>query len=80
MDAWPEEAEVAMSTPEAEIPNPLSEDDLRTINERLAQSRGVEGLIQKARLAGIDVTRLEQQNREAQERLRRIKQAFFPGR
>lgn len=69
-----------MSTPEGQISAPLTEADLEQINTALGRSREAEGIIARARQAGIDVTDLERRNTEARERLRRIKTAFFPGR
>lgn len=69
-----------MSTPEAQMPQPLTEADLQQIDQALGRSREAENLIARARQAGIDVGELETRNRDARERLRRIKGAFFPGR
>ena len=59
---------------------PLTETDLDDLNRALARLKGADDLIAKAQQAGIDVEPFRQRARETEDRLRKIKQAFFPGR
>ena len=59
--------------------DPLTETDLADINRALARLDDAERLIQKAQQAGIDVEPFRKAARDNQERLLKIKQAFFPG-
>lgn len=59
--------------------NPLTEQDLEDLNKALEDSRDADSLIQQAQQAGLDVEVFRVRNREARERLARIKQTFFPG-
>ncbi|KKL62509.1 hypothetical protein LCGC14_2184540 [marine sediment metagenome] len=59
--------------------NPLTEQDLEDLNKALDDSRDADSLIQQAQQAGLDVEAFRVRNREARERLGRIKQTFFPG-
>lgn len=61
------------------IENPLSADDLATINTAISDSTDAESLILKAEAAGIDVEQFKAKNNDAKARLIRIKSAFFPG-
>lgn len=60
-------------------PNPLTDQDLQDIDKALSDSRDADSLIEKAQQAGLDVEAFRGRNREARERLARIKQTFFPG-
>ena len=60
-------------------PNPLTPEDLDAINTGLERAREAQELIDMAQRAGIDVEEFRVRAREAQERLIRVKQTFFPG-
>lgn len=60
-------------------PNPLTEQDLKDLDKALADSGDADSLIEQAQLAGFDVEVFRTRNREARERLTRIKRTFFPG-
>ena len=59
--------------------NPLTDQDLEDLNKALDDSRDADSLIEQAQRAGLDVEAFRVRNREARERLGRIKQTFFPG-
>ena len=58
----------------------LVDADLDDINRALARLKDAESLIQKAAQAGIDVESFRKATRDTQDKLAKIKQAFFPGR
>lgn len=60
-------------------PNPLTEQDLEAINRGLVAAREAQDLIDMAARAGIEVEEFRVRARDAQERLTRVKQTFFPG-
>lgn len=64
-------------TPDA---NPLSEEHLQDLNRGIAQAE--EGLRQVAlaKRAGFDMTQQEADLRATQDKLRQIKQVYFPNR
>lgn len=64
----------------ADRASPLTDEDLADIDRALARLKDADNLIVKSQQAGIDVEPFRQRAREAQERLLKIKQAFFPGR
>ena len=59
--------------------NPLTDTDLEDLNKALQDSSDAEELIELSQRAGMDVTEFRERNREARERLVRIKTTFFPG-
>lgn len=59
--------------------NPLTDTDLEDLNRALQDSSDAEELIELSQRAGMDVTEFRERNREARERLVRIKTTFFPG-
>ena len=61
------------------VPNPLTDQDLVDLDKALQDSRDADELIEQAQRAGLDVEAFRTRNREARERLGRIKQTFFPG-
>ena len=61
------------------VPNPLTDQDLQDLDRALQDSRDADELIEMAQRAGLDVKVFRDRNREARERLGRIKQTFFPG-
>lgn len=60
--------------------NPLTEDDLKKMNESLRQLDITDSIIKRSKLAGIDVSRQEQEAKTAREKLTKLKTAFFPNR
>lgn len=61
------------------VQNPLTDQDLTDLNKALDDSKDADELIEMAQRAGLDVEAFRGRNREARERLTRIKQTFFPG-
>jgi len=61
------------------IENPLTDADLVSINTAIAQADDAKQLIEKARIAGIDVSSFTKRTEDAKAQLLRIKQGFFPG-
>ena len=61
------------------VKNPLTDQDLTDLNKALDDSRDADELIEMAQRAGLDVKVFQTRNREAREKLTRIKQTFFPG-
>ena len=61
------------------VQNPLTEQDLEDLDKALQDSRDADELIEMSQRAGLDVEAFRVRNREARERLGRIKQTFFPG-
>ncbi|KKM99170.1 hypothetical protein LCGC14_1150520 [marine sediment metagenome] len=61
------------------IENPLTDADLVSINTAIAQADDAKQLIEKARIAGIDVSSFTKRTEDAKAQLLRIKQVFFPG-
>lgn len=59
---------------------PLTESDLDDINRSLQRLDDASVIMDRARQAGIDVTAFEQRQRDARDKLLKLKQAFFPGR
>lgn len=59
--------------------NPLTETDLEDLDKALRDSKDADELIEAAQRAGLDVSVHRDRNREARERLVRIKTTFFPG-
>ena len=59
--------------------NPLTDQDLLDLDKALDDSRDADSLIEMAQQAGLDVEAFRTRNREARERLVRIKRTFFPG-
>jgi hypothetical protein len=64
----------------AENDHPLTEQHLQEINGGLDKIRSAQRQIQLAKMAGIDVSSLEAQAADAQEKLTKLKQVYFPGR
>lgn len=60
--------------------NPLTEQDLESMNEGLDKLKVAESLIEKSIRAGIDMSDPAKRTRELKEQLTRIKHTFFPGR
>lgn len=60
--------------------NPLTDQDLQSMNEGLEKLKVAESLIEKSIRAGIDMSEQAKRTREVKEQLTRIKQTFFPGR
>tara|TARA_Y100000310_G_scaffold337943_1_gene426291 strand:- start:550 stop:744 length:195 start_codon:yes stop_codon:yes gene_type:complete len=58
--------------------HPLTKDDLDNINASLKGIDSVKGIIARAKIAGLDVAEQEQQMVTAEQRLKAIKQGFFP--
>ena len=61
------------------VTNPLTDNDLEQINIGIEKSREAKQLIDIAQRAGIDVTEFQARASDAEAKLLRIKQAFFPG-
>lgn len=61
------------------ITSPLTDQDREEIDKALETSQQASELIEKAGQAGLDVDAFRQRNRDARDRLLRIKQTFFPG-
>ena len=61
------------------VKNPLTDQDLTDLNKALEDSKDADELIEMAQRAGLDVEAFRGRNREARERLTRIKTTFFPG-
>jgi len=61
------------------IASPLTDQDRDDIDKALKTSAQASELIEKAGQAGLDVEAFRQRNRDARDRLLRIKQTFFPG-
>lgn len=61
------------------VQNPLTDQDLTDLKKALDDSRDADELIEMAQRAGLDVEAFRGRNREARERLTRIKNTFFPG-
>lgn len=61
------------------VKNPLTAQDLTDLKKALDDSRDADELIEMAQRAGLDVKVFQTRNREARERLTRIKTTFFPG-
>ena len=59
---------------------PLTEEDLVQINERLDDLTQADLIIDKAIRAGIDMAEPKKTAAETRVQLMKIKQAFFPGR
>jgi|TARA_Y100000310_G_C20701625_1_gene830510 hypothetical protein len=59
---------------------PLTDEHLTILNTALSAADAVESLIERARIAGIDLGDLPEQLHTEVDRARNIKQAFFPGR
>jgi hypothetical protein len=59
--------------------NPLTPADKEQIDEAMKRLDAADSLVERARLAGIDVEPFRQRAREARERLTKIRQAFFAG-
>ena len=59
--------------------HPLVKEDLYNINEALKAIKGSRVIIQRAKVAGIDVSAQEDQLTAAESRLSAIKAGFFPG-
>ena len=61
------------------VENPLSQQDLESINKGIQDAADAKELIQMAQAAGLDVESFKARTDEAAAKLLRIKQAFFPG-
>ncbi len=61
------------------VQNPLTADDLVSIKKALEDAKDAKELISMAEQAGIDVAAFKIRADETQQRLLRVKQAFFPG-
>lgn len=59
--------------------NPLTPQDLETINLNLAQLTDAEEQIRLAQQAGLEVTDFKTRAREQREQLLKLKQTYFPG-
>ncbi len=59
--------------------HPLVKEDLDNINEALKAIKGSRVVIERAKVAGLDVSAQEDQLNDAENRLSAIKQGFFPG-
>ena len=57
----------------------LTDNDLASMKEGLAQLDDADSLIEQARRAGIDVDEFSRNSKSARDQLLRLKQAFFPG-
>lgn len=60
--------------------SPLEESDLAQIDDALSALEAAKGQVDLAVQAGIDVGARQQEILDRVERLRRIKQTYFPGR
>ncbi|MGH7240316.1 MAG: hypothetical protein ACREHG_09690 [Candidatus Saccharimonadales bacterium] len=60
--------------------NPLTDEHLTLINQGIEAGTAAQSIAEKAKQAGMDVAELERQVTEGTNKLRRIKQVFFPGR
>lgn len=60
--------------------NPLTEDHYNQISKALADGRLAERHIEMAKRAGIDVSEHEKNHTENMQKLRQIKQVYFPHR
>lgn len=61
------------------IQSPLTPEDLVSINQALSDATDAQTLIVRAEAAGIEVAEFKTRAVDAEQRLLRIKQAFFPG-
>jgi hypothetical protein len=59
--------------------SPLTQDHLVQIQNALDVTQIAKNQIEMAKRAGLDVSRQEAQLREAEEKLLRIKNVYFPG-
>ncbi len=59
---------------------PLTEEHKRQIDAALAQLKEAREMIARAKLAGIDVAEQEAEAAKLDDQLRKLRQAFFPGR
>ena len=59
--------------------HPLTKEDLDQINDALKAIKGSRTVIERAKVAGLDVGAQEEQLNSAEARLGAIKQGFFPG-
>lgn len=64
--------------PENSITHPFTDDDKRRIDESLLEIDDAEHLIKKGRLAGLDLSEQERELKTTRDRLRKIKQVFWP--
>lgn len=62
------------------IPGPLTDKDLKDIDEHLKNLDEAELELGRAIRAGIEVTDQAERIRDARTRLKKIKSAYFPGR
>jgi hypothetical protein len=60
--------------------HPLDESHYQEIMRGLAAVADGLSQVQKARLAGIDLSAVEQELRDAQQKLTQVKNVYFPGR
>lgn len=60
--------------------NLFSEEDFQRIENSIQNTSDAEEIIQLAKQAGFDVAEQEKRNKEARDKLLRIKNTFFPGR
>jgi len=64
----------------AEAKGPLTEEDLKGINEQLDRLDEAGRIIDQAMRGGIDMGEQRKQTADLRQQLIRIKQSFFPGR
>lgn len=64
----------------AEVTTPLTDEDLRGINEQLGKLDEASRLIDQAIRGGIDMSEQRKQTADLRSQLMRIKGSFFPGR
>ena len=57
---------------------PLTAENQKQINDALKGIEAVKADIAKAKMAGLQVTDLEEQLKSGEEQLRKIKQVYFP--
>jgi len=58
----------------------LTDDHLQRINDNLAGLDKAREHMRLAKLAGLDVSAMEEAEKDARDKLLRIKQVYFPGR
>jgi len=64
----------------AENEHPLTEEHLTRINEGIEKADSALRQVTLAKMAGIEMGAIEQEAKDARDKLLRIKQVYFPGR
>jgi ABC-type sugar transport system substrate-binding protein len=59
--------------------DPLTKEDLASINDNLTQLSVAEDAIKRAEQAGVPVTEFKNQARDQRVQLLKLKQTYFPG-